>query len=235
MPKVFTRIHLKYAVAGRGLDRRQVERAVKLSKDKYCSATQMLGKTAEITYEIAIIDGDRVPPPARRSRRRCGMRGAGRPSVRRRATPGSGSTSPSARRLAPARARRTGRRARSPAARRRCARASARQSARSLRIQSTAKPKSNLSATIVLPRLSICHDCAAPLPMTSSTALDVEAGLLGEGDALGERLDEPGDADLVDHLRELAAARAAHQRHRARVVGEHGLGARERRRRRRRP
>jgi len=37
---------------------------VKLSKDKYCSATQMLGKTAEITYEIAIIDGDRVAPAA---------------------------------------------------------------------------------------------------------------------------------------------------------------------------
>src|SRR5215468_4108795 len=34
-PKVFTRIHFKYAVAGRGLDPRQVERAVKLSKDKY--------------------------------------------------------------------------------------------------------------------------------------------------------------------------------------------------------
>ena len=61
-PKVFTKIHLKYAVAGRGLDRHQVERAVKLSKDKYCSATLMLAKTAEITYEIAVIDGDRVPP-----------------------------------------------------------------------------------------------------------------------------------------------------------------------------
>ncbi len=38
-PKVFTRIHLTYAVAGRGLDPHQVERAVKLSKEKYCSAT----------------------------------------------------------------------------------------------------------------------------------------------------------------------------------------------------
>jgi putative redox protein len=64
IPRVFTRIHFRYAVAGRGLDRGHVERAVKLSKDKYCSATQMLGKTAEITYEIAIIDGDRVPLPA---------------------------------------------------------------------------------------------------------------------------------------------------------------------------
>ena len=64
IPRVFTRIHFKYSVAGRGLDPGQVERAVKLSKDKYCSATQMLGKTAEITYEIALIDGDRVPLPA---------------------------------------------------------------------------------------------------------------------------------------------------------------------------
>ena len=62
-PKVYTRIHFRYAVAGRGLDPRQVERAVKLSKEKYCSATIMLAKTAEITYEIAIIDGDRVPAP----------------------------------------------------------------------------------------------------------------------------------------------------------------------------
>jgi putative redox protein len=60
-PRVFTRIHLVYAVAGRGLDARQVERAVKLSKEKYCSATIMLATTAEITYEIAITEGDRVP------------------------------------------------------------------------------------------------------------------------------------------------------------------------------
>ena len=60
-PKVFTRILLVYGVAGRGLDPRQVERAVKLSKDKYCSATIMLGRTAEISYEIAITEGDRVP------------------------------------------------------------------------------------------------------------------------------------------------------------------------------
>lgn len=59
-PKVFTRIHLKYAIAGRGLDARQVERAVKLSKEKYCSATTMLERVAEITYEVAIVEGDRV-------------------------------------------------------------------------------------------------------------------------------------------------------------------------------
>lgn len=55
-PKVFTRIHLRYAVAGRGLDRRQVERAVRLSKEKYCSATIMLGQSAEITYDVDIVE-----------------------------------------------------------------------------------------------------------------------------------------------------------------------------------
>jgi len=59
-PQVFTRIHLKFAVAGRGLDARQVERAVKLSKDKYCSATIMLAKTAEITYDVEVVDADRL-------------------------------------------------------------------------------------------------------------------------------------------------------------------------------
>src|SRR5947208_9220223 len=59
-PKVFTRIHLRYRVAGRGLDPRQVERAVKLSKEKYCSATIMLAKSAEITFEVAIAEGDRL-------------------------------------------------------------------------------------------------------------------------------------------------------------------------------
>jgi putative redox protein len=60
-PKVFTRIRLAYTVAGRGLDPRQVERAVKLSKEKYCSATIMLGKSAEIETSIRILEGDRVP------------------------------------------------------------------------------------------------------------------------------------------------------------------------------
>lgn len=60
-PKVFTAIALRYRVAGRGLDPRQVERAVKLSKEKYCSATIMLGRTATIGATIEIIDGDRVP------------------------------------------------------------------------------------------------------------------------------------------------------------------------------
>ena len=59
-PKVFTRIHLRYAVAGRGLDPKQVERAVKLSKEKYCSATIMLAKSGEISYEVRIVEGDRL-------------------------------------------------------------------------------------------------------------------------------------------------------------------------------
>lgn len=62
-PKVFTSIHLVYTVAGRGLDAHQVERAVKLSKEKYCSATIMLAKTAQITFEIVLVDGDRIPDP----------------------------------------------------------------------------------------------------------------------------------------------------------------------------
>ncbi|MBK7794622.1 MAG: OsmC family protein [Betaproteobacteria bacterium] len=61
-PRVFTRIHLRYTVAGQGLDPRQVERAVTLSKEKYCSATIMLARTAEITTEIAIVDA--LPAPA---------------------------------------------------------------------------------------------------------------------------------------------------------------------------
>jgi putative redox protein len=53
-PKVFTRIHLIYRVRGKGLQRTQVERAVKLSKEKYCSATAMLAKTAEVSFEIVL-------------------------------------------------------------------------------------------------------------------------------------------------------------------------------------
>jgi putative redox protein len=59
-PKVFTRIHLRYQVAGHGLDPHQVERAIQLSKDKYCSATAMLGATAAITWELQIVEGERV-------------------------------------------------------------------------------------------------------------------------------------------------------------------------------
>jgi len=53
-PKVFTRIHMHYVVTGRGLNPAQVERAIKLSKEKYCSATIMLARTAEITFDYEI-------------------------------------------------------------------------------------------------------------------------------------------------------------------------------------
>lgn len=53
-PKVFTRLHLIYRVKGRNLNPAKVERAVTLSKEKYCSASIMLGKTAEISYEIQV-------------------------------------------------------------------------------------------------------------------------------------------------------------------------------------
>ena len=53
-PKVFTRIRMRFIVTGRGLDRAKVARAIDLSLTKYCSATAMLAKTAEITHEFEI-------------------------------------------------------------------------------------------------------------------------------------------------------------------------------------
>jgi putative redox protein len=55
-PKVFTEIKLTFRVAGKGVDAKAVERAVKLSKEKYCSATAMLGSTAEISTEIIVTE-----------------------------------------------------------------------------------------------------------------------------------------------------------------------------------
>jgi putative redox protein len=65
-PKVFTRIHFRFTVSGRGLDPAAVERAVKLSHEKYCSASAMLAKTAEITHDVEIVDtaADSGQPPA---------------------------------------------------------------------------------------------------------------------------------------------------------------------------
>jgi putative redox protein len=63
-PRVFTRIHLVYRIAGQGLDPHQVERAVRLSKEKYCSATLMLGRTAEISHEVVLVEGGRVEAPS---------------------------------------------------------------------------------------------------------------------------------------------------------------------------
>ena len=54
-PKVFTKINLHFQVKGKDLDPAKVDRAVKLSHDKYCSATAMLAKTAELTYSIEVL------------------------------------------------------------------------------------------------------------------------------------------------------------------------------------
>src|SRR5512134_1363711 len=55
-PKVFTRIHYHFVVRGRNLKRNLVEQAVRLTHEKYCSATAILGKTAEITKDFEILD-----------------------------------------------------------------------------------------------------------------------------------------------------------------------------------
>jgi putative redox protein len=55
-PKVFTRIHAHFIVSGRGLDPKHVERAIRLSAEKYCSASIMLGATAKITHDFEIRD-----------------------------------------------------------------------------------------------------------------------------------------------------------------------------------
>ena len=61
-PKVFTRIRVRYVISGRGLDPKKVERAVGLSTDKYCSATIMMAKTADVSHEIEIVE---LPPAGR--------------------------------------------------------------------------------------------------------------------------------------------------------------------------
>ncbi len=54
VPKVFTKIHVHYVVTGKGLAPNQVQRAIDLSIEKYCSASLMLGKTAEVTHDFEI-------------------------------------------------------------------------------------------------------------------------------------------------------------------------------------
>jgi putative redox protein len=56
VPKVFTRIHIHFIVSGNNLNPAKVEKAVSLSADKYCSASLMLGKTAEITHDFEIVE-----------------------------------------------------------------------------------------------------------------------------------------------------------------------------------
>ena len=57
IPKVFTRIHVHFIVSGKDLDQQKVARAVELSADKYCSASRMLAKTAEITHDFEVVSG----------------------------------------------------------------------------------------------------------------------------------------------------------------------------------
>ena len=55
-PRVFTQIHFHFKVSGKQLKPDAVARAIELSKDKYCSASIMLGKTATITHDFEIIE-----------------------------------------------------------------------------------------------------------------------------------------------------------------------------------
>lgn len=57
-PKVFTRIHIHFKVSGVDLKEKQVERAVSLSAEKYCSASIMLGATAEVTHDYEIFEAE---------------------------------------------------------------------------------------------------------------------------------------------------------------------------------
>lgn len=55
-PKVFTKIHLHFIVSGKNIPEKQVQRAVELSAEKYCSASIMLGKVAEVSHDFEIIN-----------------------------------------------------------------------------------------------------------------------------------------------------------------------------------
>lgn len=56
-PKVFTKVHFHYVITGKALKPEAVARAIELSKDKYCSASIMMAKTAEITHDFEIVEG----------------------------------------------------------------------------------------------------------------------------------------------------------------------------------
>ncbi|MFK5987078.1 MAG: OsmC family protein [Pseudomonadota bacterium] len=55
-PKVFTKIHVHFKVTGKNLKEKQVQRAIDLSAEKYCSASIMLAKVAEITHDFEIVE-----------------------------------------------------------------------------------------------------------------------------------------------------------------------------------
>jgi putative redox protein len=61
-PKVFTRIHMHFVVRGRGLSEAKVKRAIDLSIEKYCSATAMLSKSAEVTHDFETVDTATAQP-----------------------------------------------------------------------------------------------------------------------------------------------------------------------------
>lgn len=56
IPKVFTKIHFHFTITGSNIKKNAVERAIKLSHEKYCSASIMLEKTAEMTHSYEIIE-----------------------------------------------------------------------------------------------------------------------------------------------------------------------------------
>ncbi|MBS3951974.1 MAG: OsmC family protein [Methylomicrobium sp.] len=56
IPSVFSKIHLHFVVSGKDLKESAVERAVKLSAEKYCSASIMLGKVVDITHDFEVIE-----------------------------------------------------------------------------------------------------------------------------------------------------------------------------------
>jgi len=56
IPKVFTKIHVHYVVKGKGLSEKQVEKAVNLTAEKYCSVSIMLAQSAEVTHDYQIIE-----------------------------------------------------------------------------------------------------------------------------------------------------------------------------------
>jgi len=55
-PKVFTNVRMRYVVTGKGLDTNKVERAVKLSEEKYCSASAIIAKTAQMSHTVEILE-----------------------------------------------------------------------------------------------------------------------------------------------------------------------------------
>ena len=55
-PKVFTDIHIQFILKGQNLDEKKVDKAIKLSAEKYCSASIMLGETATITHDFEVVE-----------------------------------------------------------------------------------------------------------------------------------------------------------------------------------